>query len=403
MSFRSIPYSVYLLALCQALMMSSTSLLITASSLVCLTLTPDKSLVTLPLSLQFFGLMLTSMPASLLMGRLGRKQGFLIGTLFGIVGASLLVYAVFNNLFWLFAVGSFLIGIFNGFGIYYRFAAVDMVNEENRPKAISYVLVGGVIAAFVGPNLANFGQTMFPSEPFAGGFIYATIIYVLVFVVISFIKFPGPLSADASLDTAQKAVAPRSLGLIVRQPMFIVAVICGMLGYAIMSYLMTATPLAMNHHSHGFSDSAFVIQWHVFAMFAPSFFTGNIIQRFGVLNVMLVGAMLAVICVVINLTGVTLWHFWAALVALGVSWNFLFIGATSLLTQTYREEEKSKAQGFNDFAVFTLVTIASLSAGMLQHKFGWEMVNYAALPFIAIIMVSVFWLKMKPIEQALKT
>ncbi len=386
MSFRSIPRSVYLLALCQALMMSSTSLLITASSLVCLTLTPDKSLVTLPLSLQFFGLMLTSMPASMLMGRLGRKQGFMIGTLFGIAGASLLVYSVFNHLFWLFAVGSFLIGVFNGFGIYYRFAAVDMVNEENRPKAISYVLVGGVIAAFIGPNLANFGRSMFPSEPFAGGFIYATIIYILVMIVISLIKFPVAVSAK------EKKPKPRTLGLIASQPTYIVAVICGMLGYAIMSYLMTATPLAMNHHAHGFSDTAFVIQWHVLAMFAPSFFTGSIIQRFGVLNVIVVGALLAVVCVIINLTGQTLWHFWTALFALGVSWNFLFIGATSLLTQTYRPEETAKAQGFNDFAVFTLVTIASLSAGMLQHKLGWEMVNYAVIPFIVIIILSVIWL-----------
>jgi MFS family permease len=171
-----------------------------------------------------------------------------------------------------------------------------------------------------------------------------------------------------------------------------------MLGYAIMSYLMTATPLAMNHHSHGFSDTAFVIQWHVLAMFAPSFFTGNLIQRFGVLNIILVGALLAIVCVIINLQGQTIWHFWVALITLGVSWNFLFIGATALLTQTYRQEEKAKAQGFNDFAVFTLVTIASLSAGMLQHKLGWQMVNYAALPFILIIFISVIWLKMRPAD-----
>jgi MFS family permease len=386
-----IPFSVYLLALCQALMMSITSLLITASSLVCLTLTDDKSLVTLPLSLQFLGLMFTSMPASMLMGRLGRKKGFLIGTLFGLAGALLMVYAVFNHLFWLFAVGSFLIGIFNGFGIYYRFAAVDMVTEESRPKAISYVMLGGVIAAFVGPNLANFGRSMFPAEPFAGGFIYVVIIYLLIFVVISLLKFPDALSAKT-----KESVAPRPLSQIASQPMFIVAVICGMLGYAIMSYLMTATPLAMKHHAHAFSDTAFVIQWHVLAMFVPSFFTGNIIQRFGVLNVILVGAGLAIVCVIINLTGQTVWHFWAALVALGISWNFLFIGATALLTQTYRDEEKAKAQGLNDFAVFTVVTIASLSAGVLQHKLGWQTVNYAALPFVGIIILSVVWLKMKP-------
>ncbi len=256
-------------------------------------------------------------------------------------------------------------------------------------------MLGGVIAAFVGPNLANFGRSMFPSEPFAGGFIYAVIIYILVFIVISFIKFPDALSSK------EEQVSPRPLVNVASQPLFIVAVICGMLGYAIMSYLMTATPLAMNHHTHSFSDTAFVIQWHVLAMFAPSFFTGNIIQRFGMLNVIIVGAVLAVVCVAINLTGQTVWHFWAALVVLGVSWNFLFIGATALLTQTYRPEEKAKAQGLNDFAVFTLVTIASLSAGILQHKLGWEMVNYAALPFIVVIIISVIWLKMKREDQRL--
>jgi MFS family permease len=388
------PLPVYMLALCQALMMSGSSLLITASALVCYTLTDDKSLVTLPLSLQFLALMLTSIPASILMGKIGRKAGFLIGSLFGIAGAAVSVYAIFNHQFWLFAVGSFFIGMFNGFATYFRFAAVEVVNEINRPKAISYVMAGGVIAAFIGPNLANFGRSMFTEIQFAGGFIYVTGLYLLVFVILSFIKLPPP-----SLEKNQGSGRP--LSHIIKQPTFIVAVICGMLGYGVMSYLMTATPLAMNHHQHDFSETAFVIQWHVLAMFAPSFFTGSIIQRIGVLKVMITGAFLALLCVIINLNGQTVWHFWIALVALGISWNFLFIGASTLLTSTYRKEETAKTQALNDFLVFTMVTAASLSAGLFQHKFGWEMVNYGGLLFIGIIVTSIIWLLTIPKEKRL--
>jgi MFS family permease len=389
MSFKTLPSSVYLLALCQALMMSGTTLLITASALVCYTLTEDKTLTTLPLSLQFLGLMLTSIPASLIMGRWGRKVGFMLGSLFGIVGGTILVLATLNHQFWWFAAGSFLIGIFNGFGTYYRFAAVDMVDVKNRPKAISYVMVGGVVAAFIGPNLASFGSNMFDSEKFAGGFVFMTIFYVMVFALMSFMRLP-----KVTTDKLQSSGRP--LKEILKQPAFVVAVLCGMLGYGVMSYVMTATPLAMQHHGHVFDETAFVIQWHVLAMFVPSFFTGSIIQRFGVLNVMIVGAILGLTCMLVNLFGTSVWHFWLALVALGISWNFLFIGASTYLTYSYKAEEKAKAQAFNDFAVFTMVTIASLSAGFFQHKFGWRVVNLGVIPFIGIILVSIFWLKSLP-------
>jgi MFS family permease len=326
------------------------------------------------------------------MGKIGRKSAFMIGSCFGIFGSAICVYAIFNHHFWLFAVGSFLIGMFNGFATYFRFAAVEVVNEINRPKAISYVMVGGVIAAFIGPNLANFGRSMFTESQFAGGFVYVTGLYILIFVVLSFIKLPPP-----SLDKIQGSGRP--LLQIIKQPAFTVAVICGMLGYGVMSYLMTATPLAMNHHHHDFSETAFVIQWHVLAMFAPSFFTGSIIQRFGVLKVMTTGAFLALLCVIINLNGQTVWHFWVALIALGISWNFLFIGASSLLTQTYRKEETSKTQALNDFMVFTMVTVASLSAGMFQHTFGWKIVNYGGMLFIGIILISITWLLTRPKDK----
>ena len=383
------PSAVYFLAICQALMMSSTSLMITVSALVGYSLAEDKSLATLPLSLQFLGLMLTSIPAAYIMSRLGRKIGFIIGSLFGIAGGVIAVYSILDHSYWGFTFAAFLIGIFNGFGTYYRFAAADITDVTNRPKAISYVLVGGVIAAFVGPNLANFGRGLFTNEQFAGGFVFVIAFYLVVLLIMTFINIP-----HRSLNLSKKTARP--LKVIASQPTFIVAVICGMLGYAVMSYLMTATPLAMKHHAHVFDDTAFVIQWHVLAMFAPSFVTGNIIQRFGVLQVLIVGALLAFLSVAINLMGHTVWHFWTGLFVLGISWNFLFIGATSLLTGTYSLSEKNKAQGMNDFLVFTMVTIASLSAGMFQHNYGWKVVNLGALPLIAIILMSLIWLIRMP-------
>lgn len=392
MSTAKMPFSVYLLATCQALLMSGSSLLITASALVSLTLTEDKTIVTLPLSLQFLAQMLTSIPASLLMGKWGRRAGFMLGSLFGIAGGCLAVFAVLNGNFWLFALASFLIGILNGFGTYFRFAAVEVVAIINKAKAISYVMVGGVIAAFVGPNLANFGRGMIDQIPFAGGFVYITGLYVLIFVVLFFIKLPPPTITDSD-ETG------RPLKQIASQPMFIVAVICGMLGYGVMTYVMTATPLAMHHHQHQFDQTAFVIQWHVLAMFAPSFFTGSIIQKIGVIKVMVIGALLALVCTLINLSGTSVWHFWVALVALGISWNFLFIGASTLLTETYRPEETAKSQALNDFMVFSMVTIASLSAGIFQNKFGWETVNVGGILFVGIILTSIFWLVKMPVEK----
>ncbi len=372
--------------------MSSTSLMITVSALVGFSLAEDKSFATLPLSLQFLGLMLTTIPASMIMGRWGRKAGFMLGSLIGLCGAVIAVLAILKQHFWGFALGAFMVGIFNGFGNYYRFAAVDVADDVNKPRAISFVLAGGVIAAFVGPNLANFGRSVFTGEPYAGGFLYVIGFYALVLIIMLFIRIPAVSTIKPS--TADKPARP--LLEIASQPAFIVAVICSMLGYAVMSYLMTATPLAMKQHAHLFNDTAFVIQWHVLAMFAPSFFTGNLIQRFGVIKILFAGAILAIACVLINLLGHTVWHFWAALVALGISWNFLFIGATDLLTETYRPAEKAKAQALNDFSVFTLVTIASLSAGYFQHNFGWKAVNIGALPLILVILLSIFWLIRTP-------
>ncbi len=371
--------TIYILAFCQALMMSSTTLMVTAAALVGAMLADDKSLATLPLALQFVGTMLTTIPASLLMGRIGRKKGFILATTLGMGGGGIAVYAILHQDFWLFCVAAIFLGVFNAFGGYYRFAAAEDVDEAHRSRAISYVLAGGVIAAFVGPNLANFGQHLIADARFAGSFAFVIGIHALSMLLLSFAKFDPPTVSRAG-DTG------RSILKIARQPKTIVAIISAMLGYAVMSLIMTATPLAMEHHHHHFDDTAFVIQWHIVGMFAPSFFTGSIIRKMGVIKVLWIGALLAAMTIIINLTGTTYNHFLTALVLLGVSWNFLFIGGTTLLTETYEPAERAKTQAMNDFLVFTATAAASLSAGALLHNLGWWWVNVAVIPLVIIII-----------------
>ena len=380
------PFSVYLLALCQALMMSTSSLLIVVAALVGFSLADDKSLATLPLSLQFLALMLTSIPASFIMKRWGRKAGFYLASVIGLSGGLLAIWAILNGNFWAFTAATACVGIFNGFGNYFRFAAVDIADESIKSKAISYVMAGGVIAAFIGPNLAKLGKPIFEDSIYAGAYVYVALIYCLMMVVLFFIKLP-PAEIN---QTAEKT---RSVLELFKQPKFLVAVICSMFGYAVMSLVMTATPLAMKHNLHALDDTAFVIQWHVLGMFAPSFFTGSLIKRFGITTILLAGVAFAYLAVTTNLLGTSVWHFWLGLVWLGLSWNFLFIGGTTLLTDAYLPQEKAKAQATNDFIVFSTVASASLFAGYLQHHFGWQTVNVGVLPAITIMLVAVLWLK----------
>ena len=383
--------NVPLLATSQALMMSSMSLIITATALVGFELAPDKSLATLPLAVIFIAVMLSSIPAAMLMERIGRKPAFMFSTAFGMAGGVLATLAIFNQNFWLFVASGVLIGVFNAFGNYFRFAAADIVAPELKSKAISAVLIGGVVAAVVGPNLANITRESVSGVTFAGSYISITVIYVVALVVLSFLKLPHRTSFEHRQDSSMA----RPLSIIAIQPKFIVAIVCAMLGYGVMSFVMTATPLAMHGHNHNFSDTSFVISWHVLGMYAPSFFTGHLIQRFGVLKIMFIGGLLGLGCVAANLLGNSVTHYWIGLTLLGVSWNFLFIGGTSLLTETYKPEERNKAQAMNDFIIFTTVAIASLTAGALQHNFGWQIVNLGVVPLIGIILVSIVWLGIK--------
>ncbi len=379
--------NVFQLAIAQALLMSVNTLLITASAIIGFDLAENKSLATLPLAIQFLLAMLTSIPASLLMKRLGRKAGFVISSVIGIAGSLLAMYAVVEHSFTSFCLATALFGIYTGFGHYFRFAAAEVADPEHTTTAISYVLAGGVLAAFIGPNLANHSKDIM-DVTYLGSFVAVLLLYLLNLLNIISIDFPRPI--NQALDEFA-----RPLREIAAQPLFIVAVLGGVIGYSMMSLLMTATPLAMKHQQHGFSDVAFVIQWHVLGMFAPSFVTGHLINRFGVERILTSGALLILACIVVNLNGTAVAHFWWALFLLGIGWNFMFIGGTTLLTRTYNEAEKAKTQAFNDFLVFTSVTVASLGAGALQHLLGWQIVNLSVIPFLLISLASIAWLKLQ--------
>ena len=380
---------VLLLTCCQALLFSALSLIVATSALVGFALADDKSYATLPFAGQLLATMLTSLPAGALMARIGRRAAFQIATLLGMAGGGACTLGIVTGSFALFVAGSIGFGIFAGFGNFYRFAAADSVPAAHRSRTIGYLMAGGVVAAFVGPQLANLSREAIGGAAFAGSYASLVVLCILSLGLLSALRLPAQRAVHGEEESAGTG---RALATIVAQPVFIVAVASGALGYAVMTLLMSATPLAMQHHGHAFSDSSFVIQWHVLGMFAPSFITGHLINRFGVLRIMGSGALAALACVATNLAGQSVGNFWLALTLLGLAWNFLFIGATTLLTEAYRPAERFKTQALNDFLVFSTVAAASLSSGALHHHFGWETVNYAAVPMLAVVLLSLAWL-----------
>jgi MFS family permease len=377
--------NVFLLSLSQALLVTCTSLLLTSSGLVGYALTREKTLATLPLALLFLTRMVTTVPASLFMGSVGRRLGFMTSAMFGLAGATVTTLGILQGSFSLFCGGSVLIGVPTSFGQYYRFAAAEVASEEFRSRAISYVLAGGVIAAFAGPNLASWSRQMLTME-FAGSYASLIVLYLLSLGFAALLRIPRPTRAS-------RLQGGRSLLVIARQRPYLVAMASAVIGYGAMIFIMVATPLAMQDYAHPFSDAAFVIQWHVFGMYVPSFFTGHLIRRFGIANVLLVGIILFGICIGINVFGNSVGYFWWSLLLLGIGWNFLFIGATTLLTETYTIAEKERAQALNDFMVFGTVTLTSFISGVAQHGLGWETVNLLVLPFLVLILVANFCLR----------
>ena len=366
--------------------MTSTSAIISTAPIVGgILLVDDKSLATLPLALQFVAMALTTIPASLYMGRFGRKVGFITGASIGACGGALGAYAIMQGDFVLFCIASLLTGSFNGFCHYFRFAAADVSTDAFRSKAISYVLAGSIVAALLGPTLArNTADLM--SVQFAGVYLALIVVYLLVACIVSFIDIPRP-------TVEQRKAGGRPLSDIARQPKFIIAVCAATFGYLVMSFLMTVTPIAMGVCGFTFSDSSYVIQAHILGMYAPAFVTGHLINRFGVNNILIAGSVLCGASIVIHLSGIGFMNFLFGLVLVGVGWNFLFTGGTTLLTQTYTPAEKAKVQGLNDFFIWGTISIGAVTSGAVQHSVGWSAVNLVMAPLVLVVFATTLWLR----------
>ncbi|MEZ8356128.1 MFS transporter [Vibrio splendidus] len=385
--------NVWLLSLCQALLMTGNILLISVIGLIGKQIAPSVSMITLPVALQFLGLMAATIPASLISGKLGRKRGFSIGNVVGITGASLATYALSQQNFYLFCFATFLLGIGIGFGTLYRFAAIEVCDENARHRAISISMAGGVLAAVLGPNLAIMSQQWSQDGLYIGAFASLIGLNILALLILQTIQFP---------KVSFNSQAPKSdpLSVIVKAPNFIGAVFAAMVAYAVMNILMTATPLAMIGCGFDFTKAAGVIEWHVLGMFVPAFFTGSLIEKFGSRMMILAGGVLFVVCIAINIHGESIWHFRAALVVLGVGWNFMFIAATGLFSQSYQSQNKAKAQAFNEFIVFGCVTITGMLSGWLESTAGWQNLNIYVLPFVlAVILLFAFSARKSRIQK----
>ncbi|HKC43922.1 MAG TPA: MFS transporter [Burkholderiales bacterium] len=379
--------NVAVLAACQALLFTNNSTLIALNGLAGYALAADKSLATLPVTGWVVGAVLTTFFASLLMKRIGRRAGFTLGACIGIVGAAICSIALWRADFWLLCTGTTVFGVYNAFGQYYRFAAADAATPDFKSRAISYVMAGGLVGGIIGPATSRVTVDILPTT-YLGAYLFLIGVLVLVIVLLRFLDIPAPAQTEAH-------ERGRPLAEIAAQPAFVVAVLTAALAYGVMNLLMTATPLAMGVCGHPYAAAATVISSHVVAMFAPSFVTGDLIRRFGVLNVMLSGVTITLACLAIALAGVAVAHFWWSLVLLGVGWNFVFIGATTLLTETYRPAEKAKVQGANDLLIFLTTATSSFSSGMILERNGWQTLNYAAIPFVAAIGIAVIWLMTK--------
>jgi MFS family permease len=377
--------NVALLSACQGLLLTNNSILIATNGLAGYALAADKAFATLPVTAYIVGAALTTMPASLLMRRLGRRAGFALGAVFGIVGALICAYAAFAHDFWLLCAGALVLGIYNATGQYYRFAAADSASIDFKSKAISLVLAGGIVGGIIGPETSKITKDFFAHAAFAGSYLSLGVFCLLAIALMSMIDIPP-------LTLAEQKESGRPLSVIARRPAFIVAVLSAIIGYGVMNLLMVATPLAMMACQHPYSDAAFVIQWHVIAMFAPSFFTGALIKRFGVINVMLAGVVLNLGCIGVALAGLEVAHFWTAMVLVGVGWNFMFIGGTTLLTECHTPSERGKVQGANDLAIFITMTVTSLSSGLLFTLQGWKLMNQLAVPFLLLTGAAMLWL-----------
>ena len=384
--------NLWLLAVLQGLFLTNNVTFIAINGLVGLSLAPYGWMATLPVMGYVVGSALFTGMVARSQARLGRKRSFQIGLAVAMGSALLCALAASTRQFWLLCASTVLAGYYSANGALYRFASAELAEPGVREKAVSLVMAGGLLGAVIGPNLAA-GTRNWVAAPFAGAYLALTGVAALALVLLSFMRFP-PVSTHA------KTRSGRSVAQLLRQPAFLVAALAGSLGYGVMNLLMAATPLAMQQCGLPFSDAAFVLQWHVIGMFAPGFFTGHLIKRFGTLPVMGVGVALNLACILIALSGVELHQFGIALFLLGVGWNFLFTGATTLSLSAYAPEEKDRAQAALNFFIFATLAFTSLASGVLVTTQGWTWLNLGSLLPVVLVAAALLWLGLRSARPA---
>ncbi|MFN4272880.1 MAG: MFS transporter [Aliihoeflea sp.] len=352
-------------------------------------LAADKSLATAPVTGFNIGVALGALPAAALMRWLGRRNGFMGGTLVTALGGVVATFALFESNFWLFAIGLLVVGLGNSFVQQYRFAAADNAPAKFKANAISWVLAGGVFAAIIGPQAVIWTRDLFAPVMFAGAFAAIIGLALIGLFVLSFLRVPD---ASQAVATATPAIPARPLREVVSQPRFIAGMSCGVGSYALMSFVMTGAPLAMVGCGFSADEAALGISWHVLAMFAPSFVTGRLIGRFGKETIITTGMVLLIGSAMVALSGIELWQFWTSLVLLGVGWNFAFIGSTAMVAETYRPTETNKVQGFHDFILFSTVAFGSFMSGVVYTIWGWDMLNWIVFPVTVFCLAALAYL-----------
>ena len=372
------------LSVAQALAGGNNTVIVATGSIIGAILAPDKSLATLPITMMIFGMWLGTLPVGYLARKFGRRFALQSGSGFGILSGLISYIAVMQGSFPLLLVGTFCGGLYAAAHQSYRFAATDTASEAFRPKAVSWVLAGGVFAAIIGPQLVIFTKDILSPHIFAASYLGQAACALIAAFVLMFVKVP-PVAA-------QRVASSRPLGEIVRTPRFIVAVACGVTSFAMMNMVMTSAPLAMVGCGHSVTDATLGIQWHVMAMYAPSFVTGSLISRFGVERITGIGLGLIALTAVVGIAGVTVAHFWTGLILLGLGWNLSFIGATTMVTHCHRPEERNKVQAFNDFLIFGSMALSSFSSGQLLAYFGWTAINEVIFPTVFVAGGLLVWL-----------
>ena len=395
---RAAKRNVFVLILAQAFLGAQMPMIFVVGGLAGLMIAPSPALATIPISLIVFGSMTTAPWLSALMQKYGRQVGFFVGALGGALGAGIASLGLYLDNFAVFLIGSYLTGIYMSAHGFYRFAAADSASDDFRPRAISYVMAGGLLSALIGPQLVKFTSDA-TVVPFLGTYLSVVLINLIGVTLFFFLDVPPPKAPSADAPQA------RSRRELLRDPKIAVAIICGMVSYALMNLMMTSTPLAVVGCGFPTGTAADIVSAHVIAMYAPSFFTGHVIARFGAVRVVALGLFLLALAGVVASMGVELTNFFIALVLLGIGWNFGFIGATAMLTQAHPAHERGRVQGLNDFLVFGCVTLASLSSGVLMSLgettlAGWNAVNIAMIPFLALAGAALIWLVLRPADEA---